>query len=100
VANQARTAFDRQQAAAELKGCLKGCSRALPEAFGRKESFEFPTLHQTRHCSEFLAFQLKARQEGLTTPVCKLAASRHKRWALCWRSKRAMTRWPPCGCPR
>ena len=36
-------------------------------------------LHQSRHYSQFLAFQLKARLEGLPTPVYKLAPSYHKR---------------------
>ena len=36
-------------------------------------------LHQSRHYSEFLALQLKARQEGLATPVYKLAPSHHQR---------------------
>ena len=36
-------------------------------------------LHQSRHYSQFLALQLKARMEGLATPVYKLAPSFHKR---------------------
>ncbi len=41
--------------------------------------FHGGNLHQSRHYSEFLALQLKARQEGLATPVYKLAPSHHKR---------------------
>ena len=41
--------------------------------------FHGGNLHQSRHYSEFLALQLKARQEGLSTPVYKLAPSHHKR---------------------
>jgi putative flavoprotein involved in K+ transport len=41
--------------------------------------FHGGNLHQSRHYSEFLAFQLKARMEGLPTPVYKLAPSYHKR---------------------
>ena len=36
-------------------------------------------LHQSRHYSQFLALQLKARMEGLDTPVYKLAPSHHVR---------------------
>jgi len=36
-------------------------------------------LHQSRHYSQYLALQLKARMEGLPTPVYKPAASHHKR---------------------
>ncbi len=36
-------------------------------------------LHQSRHYSQFLALQLKARMQGLPTPVYKLAPSHHKR---------------------
>ncbi len=36
-------------------------------------------LHQSRHYSQFLAFQLKARMEGLATPVYQLAPVYHKR---------------------
>jgi putative flavoprotein involved in K+ transport len=36
-------------------------------------------LHQSRHYSQFLALQLKARQEGLATPVYELAPSYHRR---------------------
>ena len=41
--------------------------------------FHGGNLHQSRHYSEFLALQLKARREGLATPVYKLAPSHHKR---------------------
>jgi putative flavoprotein involved in K+ transport len=41
--------------------------------------FHGGNLHQSRHYSEFLALQLKARLEGLVTPVYKLAPSHHKR---------------------
>ena len=41
--------------------------------------FHGGNLHQSRHYSEFLALQLKARREGLATPVYRLAASYHKR---------------------
>ncbi len=36
-------------------------------------------LHQSRHYSQFLSLQLKARMEGLKTPVYGLAPSHHKR---------------------
>ena len=36
-------------------------------------------LHQSRHYSQFLALQLKARMEGLKTPVYRLAPSHHVR---------------------
>ncbi len=36
-------------------------------------------LHQSRHYSQFLALQLKARMEGLATPVYELAPSHHRR---------------------
>ncbi|PXA79406.1 NAD(P)/FAD-dependent oxidoreductase [Auritidibacter sp. NML120636] len=35
-------------------------------------------LHQSRHYSKYLAIQLKARYEGLDTPVYKLQKSHHK----------------------
>ncbi len=35
-------------------------------------------LHQSRHYSQFLGLQLKARYEGLDTPVYRLAESHHK----------------------
>ena len=41
--------------------------------------FHGGNLHQSRHYSEFLALQLKARREGLATPVYRLAPSHHKR---------------------
>jgi putative flavoprotein involved in K+ transport len=41
--------------------------------------FHGGNLHQSRHYSEFLALQLKARKEGLATPVYRLAPSYHKR---------------------
>jgi putative flavoprotein involved in K+ transport len=41
--------------------------------------FHGGNLHQSRHYSEFLALQLKARQEGIPTPVYRLAPSHHKR---------------------
>ena len=36
-------------------------------------------LHQSRHYSQFLALQLKARMEGIPTPVYRLAPSHHQR---------------------
>ena len=36
-------------------------------------------LHQSRHYSKYLALQLKARMEGLPTPVFELAESHHPR---------------------
>jgi len=36
-------------------------------------------LHQSRHYSQFLALQLKARREGIATPVYELAPSHHTR---------------------
>ena len=41
--------------------------------------FHGGNLHQSRHYSQFLAFQLKARMEGLDTPVYRLAPVHHKR---------------------
>jgi putative flavoprotein involved in K+ transport len=39
--------------------------------------FHGGNLHQSRHYSQFLALQLKARMEGLDTPVYKLAEVHH-----------------------
>ncbi len=39
--------------------------------------FHGGNLAQSRHYSEFLALQLKARQEGIPTPVYRLAPSHH-----------------------
>ena len=36
-------------------------------------------LHQSRHYSQFLALQLKARMEGIPTPVYQLAPTHHRR---------------------
>lgn len=36
-------------------------------------------LHQSRHYSQFLSLQLKARMEGLSTPVYELAPTHHRR---------------------
>jgi putative flavoprotein involved in K+ transport len=41
--------------------------------------FHGGNLHQSRHYSQFLSLQLKARFEGLPTPVYELAPSHHKR---------------------
>ena len=41
--------------------------------------FHGGNLHQSRHYSQFLALQLKARMEGLPTPVYELASSHHTR---------------------
>ena len=40
--------------------------------------FHGGNLHQSRHFSQFLSLQLKARMEGLPTPVYRLAKSYHK----------------------
>lgn len=40
--------------------------------------FHGGNLHQSRHYSQFLALQLKARMEGIPTPVYALAPSFHK----------------------
>jgi len=40
--------------------------------------FQGGNLHQSRHYSQYLAFQLKARMEGLPTPVYALAPSYHR----------------------
>ena len=40
--------------------------------------FHGGNLHQSRHYSQFLSLQLKARQEGLPTPVYGLAEVHHK----------------------
>ena len=36
-------------------------------------------LHQSRHYSSYLALQLKARMEGLETPVYELQPTHHSR---------------------
>lgn len=41
--------------------------------------FHGGNLHQSRHYSRYLALQLKARYEGLDTPVYKLAEVHHLR---------------------
>ncbi|MGJ7557350.1 NAD(P)-binding domain-containing protein [Variovorax sp. RB3P1] len=41
--------------------------------------FHGGNLHQSRHYSQFLALQLKARMEGIDTPVYERAASHHTR---------------------
>ena len=41
--------------------------------------FHGGNLHQSRHYSQFLSLQLKARMEGLPTPVYELAPSHHAR---------------------
>ncbi len=41
--------------------------------------FHGGNLHQSRHYSQFLSLQLKARMEGIPTPVYELAASHHRR---------------------
>ncbi|MDM0052714.1 NAD(P)/FAD-dependent oxidoreductase [Variovorax sp. J22R115] len=41
--------------------------------------FHGGNLHQSRHYSQFLSLQLKARMEGLSTPVYELAPSHHRR---------------------
>jgi len=41
--------------------------------------FHGGNLHQSRHYSQFLSLQLKARQAGLKTPVYELAPAHHKR---------------------
>ena len=41
--------------------------------------FHGGNLHQSRHYSQFLALQLKARMEGIPTPVYGLAAVHHLR---------------------
>jgi putative flavoprotein involved in K+ transport len=41
--------------------------------------FHGGNLHQSRHYSQFLSLQLKARMEGIPTPVYALAPSHHRR---------------------
>ena len=41
--------------------------------------FHGGNLHQSRHYSQFLSLQLKARMEGIPTPVYELAPSHHAR---------------------
>ena len=41
--------------------------------------FHGGNLHQSRHYSQFLSLQLKARMEGIATPVYELAPSFHRR---------------------
>ena len=40
--------------------------------------FHGGNLHQSRHYSQFLSLQLKARMEGIPTPVYGLQAVHHK----------------------
>ena len=40
--------------------------------------FHGGNLHQSRHYSQFLSLQLKARAAGIETPVYGLQASHHK----------------------
>jgi putative flavoprotein involved in K+ transport len=40
--------------------------------------FQGGNLHQSRHYSQYLALQLKARMEGIPTPVYALAPSYHR----------------------
>jgi len=40
--------------------------------------FHGGNLHQSRHYSQFLSLQLKARMEGIPTPVYALQVSHHK----------------------
>ncbi len=40
--------------------------------------FHGGNLHQSRHYSQFLALQLKARQEGIPTPVYGLQETHHR----------------------
>ncbi len=40
--------------------------------------FHGGNLHQSRHYSQYLALQLKARMEGLPTPVYALAEVHHR----------------------
>jgi len=40
--------------------------------------FHGGNLHQSRHYSQFLSLQLKARQEGIPTPVYGLQTVHHK----------------------
>jgi putative flavoprotein involved in K+ transport len=40
--------------------------------------FHGGNLHQSRHYSQYLALQIKARMEGLPTPVYALAPSHHR----------------------
>ena len=40
--------------------------------------FHGGNLHQSRHYSQFLSLQLKARMEGIDTPVYALQESHHK----------------------
>jgi len=41
--------------------------------------FHGGNLHQSRHYPEFLALQLKVRQEGIPTPVHRMAPVHHSR---------------------
>ena len=40
--------------------------------------FHGGNLHQSRHYSQFLSLQIKARMENIPTPVYELAPSHHK----------------------
>ena len=40
--------------------------------------FHGGNLHQSRHYAQFLSLQIKARMEGIPTPVYGLPATYHK----------------------
>ena len=42
-----------------------------------RDRFHGGNLHQSRHYSRYLALQLKARLEGIATPVYALAETHH-----------------------
>jgi len=42
--------------------------------------FHGGNLHQSRHCSTYVAHQLGSRMEGVPTPVYELAQVHHLRW--------------------
>ncbi|KXI19302.1 hypothetical protein HMPREF3227_00666 [Corynebacterium sp. CMW7794] len=57
------------------------CTFTARLRWGDKDNLWFHggNLHQSRHYSRYLALQLKARYEGLDTPVYKLAEVHHLR---------------------
>ena len=57
--------------------CLVGCQWKPTAVEGLW--FHGGNLHQSRHYSQFLALQLKARYEGIPTPVYAQAPVHHKK---------------------
>lgn len=64
----------------ELKGFeeKKGSPHQTRRALGKRHRYG-GNLHQSRHYSQFLSLQLKARYEGFKTPVYAQAKVHHVR---------------------